>query len=154
MSNDDDRGTRIFMSEDHVFRDRTQGCWNCIHAQPGKVVWDTNRQRDLQRALAIALESPLGEGDQRVVNIRNMVDTTDHAVAAGALRHCDKGITALGLPVGDLVAHNYLCTKWTAAPGASLAREVGKTEKLPEELADDIGPMSPDDLKLKAGGEG
>ena len=147
MKDDDDRGVRILIPDSHIHRGRTQGCWNCRHWESGKDLWNGRRQDNLKIALELARSSPLGENDQRVYNIRTMVDTTDNAVASGALGHCSgNGENAHGQPVGELVMHNFLCHKWSAAEGASLAREFGKTDKLPEELAADLEVPHIDDI--------
>lgn len=139
MFNDDDgsKPDRIIVPGDRVLS-RGQGCWNCIHGQRAKEWWSRRRQEDLGKALQIAIESPDGETDIQVTNIRRMVDAVDHAVAKGAMLRCTKGKTANGQPVGDLVTHNYLCDRWTAAPGASIARGGAKADELPEEILDKL----------------
>lgn len=128
---------RIMVPKDRVF-ERTQGCWNCKHSSSGTQFWEERRLHDLARAKGIASGSLLGENHQKVLNIRRMVDQLDHQVAAGNLRRCTTGRTPDGTPVGDLVAHNYLCTRWSAAEGASMARAGQKADKLPEELAEEL----------------
>jgi hypothetical protein len=102
--------------------------------------WTAERQRNLHAALEIARASPQGENDVKVLNIRHQVDTIDHAVAAGALVRCGHpdGSTNESGQHFDLTAHNYLCSKWSAADGASLARAGAAPDKLPEELAEDL----------------
>lgn len=97
----------------------------------------------MQRGLTIAIESPHGENDPKVLNIRRMVATADYHVARRELIRCTRGIMANGQPVGDLTASNYLCHKWTAAEGASIARAGQRADKLPEELADDLDGGKP-----------
>jgi len=128
---------RIIVPKDRTF-ERTQGCWNCVHSSSAKEWWTKQRLLDLGKALAIAQESPQGENHLKVRNIREMVDKIDTAVAQNALIRCVKGTTPTGAPVGDLTPHNYLCDRWTAVQGASIARDIGKTDKLPEELAEDL----------------
>lgn len=122
-----------------------QGCWNCLHwrRESAVGVWTQLRQRDLARAAEIALGSPDGEANQQVVNIRRMVNDIDHLVATKHMAPCSGGgETANGEPVGDLVAHAFLCHKWTGVQGSSLARE-GKTDRLPEEVAERIDGPKP-----------
>lgn len=122
--------------------ERTQGCWNCVHSSSDKAkeIWKDRRQQDLAAGLRISLESPLGEGDQRVVNIRRMVDAIDTGLATFNLTHCKGGgVDAHENPVGTFVKSNYLCHKWSAAQGASVAREGQKADDLPMELAEKSG---------------
>lgn len=142
--------TRMFQDKSRIFT-RGQGCWNCIHASSGNDFWTTKRQEDLQVAINAALISPMGEEDVKVVNIRTMIDKVDHGVASGALLRCTKGKTANGEPVGDFVVHNFLCNVWSGKQGASIAREGGKADLLPEELADkiDTKPSTLADLLAK-----
>ena len=130
---------RLIVPEDRTF-ERTQGCWNCKHSSRAAAFWTQRRQQDLARALTIAQEHPAqGEEHTQVVNIRRMVDTIDNQVAAGTLLRCGgDGKTAAGDPVADLVAHNFLCHKWSGAQGASIARAGQRADDLPEELADKI----------------
>ena len=130
-------GERVFQAKDRTF-ERTQGCWNCSNSCSATDFWTKKRQDDLAIAVRLANESPLGENDPKVKNIRHMIDTVDHSVAAGALMRCTKGRQPNGDPVGDLVAHNYLCDRWSAAQGASMARAGQAADKLPEELAEDL----------------
>lgn len=119
--------------------ERTQGCWNCIHCDydGAKNRWKEQRQRDLTVATSKALESAMGENDPAVVNIRRLVDAIDTGLATHNLTRCSgKGVDANDNPVGDFVKTNYLCRKWTAAQGASVAREGQKADDLPMELED------------------
>lgn len=118
---------------------RSQGCWNCKHGSydMAKSWWKDRRQKDLEQAMAISLESPLGEEDPKVKNIRRMVDLIDHGMASGGLFKClGSGVDAHDNPVGDLVKNSYLCRKWSAAQGASVAREGAASDPLPMELED------------------
>ncbi len=138
---------RIIVPKDRTFS-RGQGCWNCINSCSATEFWTQKRQADLAIAKRLADGSPMGYEEPHAKNIMHMVDTVDHSVAAHALLRCTKGVCANGEPVGDFVAHNYLCSKWSGKQGASLARE-GKLDDLPEELADKIdGQPSLDFEKL------
>lgn len=119
--------------------ERTQGCWNCVHGdfEKAKAVWKERRQADLAIAAGKAIESPLGENEPSVVNIRRMVDAIDTGIATHNLIKCTgKGVDANGNPVGDFVKSNYLCSNWSAAQGASVARAGQKADDLPMELED------------------
>ena len=143
MADSSDKPDKILVSNDRIFN-RGAGCWNCKHCESGKAFWTHKRQQDLASALRISQGSPLGEEHPKVINIRKMVDTIDHSIAAGALVRCTgKGMTAHNEPVGDLVAHNYMCHKWTGAQGASIARAGGKMDELPEELVDKLDGAPP-----------
>lgn len=130
--------------------ERTQGCWNCRHHSHDEAVkfWSRKRQVDLAAGLAIAMESRLGEDDPKVRNIRVMVDKLDRGIASGTIGKClGEGETAAGEPVGDFVVTNYLCHKWSAAEGASIARAGQKADDLPEEIMDKLdGPISMGEL--------
>jgi hypothetical protein len=119
--------------------ERTQGCWNCVSGSRdiAKSWWSAKRQKDLEAALAIALQSPMGEKDPKVTGMRDMIDRVDRGVASGGLVKCvGGGMTARNEPVGDLVVHNYLCVKWSGKTGASVARAGEAPDLLPEELED------------------
>lgn len=116
---------------------RTQGCWNCVHADPEKAAklwWEKARQQTLERGVAISLASPLGENDDRVRAIRRDVPLIDAQVTQNVWIACDRGKKPDGQPVGNFVHNTYLCDRWTAKEGASVAREGAGPDKLPEEL--------------------
>jgi hypothetical protein len=119
---------------------RAQGCWNCTSWSPetAKAFWNTKRLQDLAIACQRAESSPLGEAEQGVVNIRRMVAVVDDGVAKGELGGCMKRDLQRDKPIGDLVAHAYLCNHWSGRQGASLAREGGALDKLPDELMADV----------------
>jgi hypothetical protein len=117
--------------------ERTQGCWSCSHFsyERARDRWFDKRQTDLALAVRIALESPLGEEDPKVVNIRRMVEAVDLGVKAHTLGCCDgTGVDKDDNPVGDLVKSTYLCRLWNGAQGASVAREGQAPDLLPMEL--------------------
>lgn len=119
--------------------ERTQGCWNCRHfsVERARDIWKDKRQQDLAVAARLALESPMGEDEPKVVNIRRMIDAVDVGLATYNLGTCDgTGVDANDNPVGDLVKVNYLCRKWSAAQGASVARGGEAPDLLPMELED------------------
>jgi hypothetical protein len=146
IDRDDDKPDRFLIPNDRVIQ-RGQGCWNCKHKESAVKWWTERRQHDLTVALGIANDSPEGEDALKCANIKAMVNTTDHNVASGALVRCTnaKAKTASGDPIGDLVAHNFLCGQWSGAQGASLARE-GKLDELPEEVADKLDGGKPQSL--------
>ena len=115
---------------------RTVGCWNCLSWSPeqAKARWKTKRQEDLETAVAIALDHPQGEQATRVVNIRRMVASVDNLIAAGQLGTCIRADLPRETPIGDFVAHGYLCNYWDARQGASIAREGQKLDKTSDEI--------------------
>lgn len=136
---------RIIVPKDRTFS-RGQGCWNCVNGTSAVEFWTERRKQNLVRLKILQDENP---GSQSAKNLARMIDTTDHSVAAHALLRCTKGKTANGEPVGDLVAHNYLCDQWSGQTGSSLARDGGGPDTLPEELADKLdGQPSLDFEKL------
>lgn len=128
---------RVFTSKERTF-ERTQGCWNCKHSSPAKGYWQQKRQQDLKRALDISLASPRGEQDPKVETLREWVDRIDNLVAVKQLVRCTTGRQPNGDELPDLVQHSYLCDKWSGASGSSLARDIGKTDLLPDELVDRV----------------
>jgi hypothetical protein len=119
--------------------ERKQGCWNCFHFDYDRArdKWFDRRQADLAIAVRMALESPLGENDPKVVNIRRMVEAVDLGIKSHTLGTCDgTGIDAEGNSVGDFVKSVYLCAKWSGAQGASVARAGEAADPLPMELRD------------------
>jgi len=118
---------------------RTQGCWNCKHGdfEVARKWWIDKRDQDLQVGVGLSLQSPLGEKDPKVVQIRRAVANIDIAMAQHALTKCTgPGVDANDNPVGDLVKREYLCRFWSAAQGASVAREGQAADPLPMELED------------------
>lgn len=120
---------------------RNAGCWNCIHMRDATDFWfgdpakgtHGRRGETLDRAVALALESPRGENDPRVVNIRRMIQIGDEGVRQRAMIKCGPGYAE-----GDLVASSYMCTKWTGATGASIALGGERINDLAEELREKI----------------
>jgi len=116
---------------------RTQGCWNCRNFRVEKAKdlwWDHARGALLANATKIAIESPLGEKDPRVVAVRHMIPLTDKKAHLGELGCCSVGKQPDGALVGDFIFSTYLCGQWSGAEGASVAREGEKADALPEEL--------------------
>lgn len=146
---------RFFQDKSRVFT-RTQGCWNCKHYSSANKLWSIRRQADLQTALGIAHESPNGEEDQKVINIKAMVDRTDHLVASRQVGICtnpSRPVDANNNEItADLFQHTFLCSKWDAAQGASMAREGARADDLPEELVDKVDGHKPTDLRDFIGG--
>lgn len=116
---------------------RTQGCWSCIHGDAeaaAKRWWDEARQKLLTQALDIAMNSPAGEDHPKVKAIRQQVPMMDSQMAAKQFVACHVGRDPKGNPVGDFVHCTYLCDRWTARQGASIARAGSAPDRLPEEL--------------------
>lgn len=107
------------------------GCYNCIHcdAEAAKQFWKDKRQKELAYATQQALADPLGEDAPQVIAIRRMIDAADKGVASGLLAKC-----RVGGSEADLISIGFLCDKWTARDGASVARDGKPVDKLPEEL--------------------
>lgn len=135
--------------------ERTQGCWNCIHAKSAKERWAQIREAKLNEGVRLALElkSQGGEDHPKVVAIRRYVEMMDQMIPASIT--CDVGETAKNEKVGDFVANSFLCHKWTARDGASIARAGAKADLLPEELQERVdgsaGPLSADQVARKFG---
>jgi hypothetical protein len=117
--------------------ERTQGCWNCKHgsSEVARKWWLDKREKDLEIAVNIAIGSPDGEKDHKVVNIRRTTALIDEAVGNSSLIKCTgNGVDRHGNSVGDLVRSVYLCHKWSGAQGASIARAGEAPDLLPQEL--------------------
>jgi hypothetical protein len=117
-----------------------QGCWNCIHwdRDKGKALWSSRRQGELQKILEASLNSPDGEDDAEVKRCKKFVDQLDRVIATGHAGLCTGGgVDANGNPV-EFAVHMYKCEKWSGVTGHSLAREGGKQDPLPMELADKL----------------
>lgn len=136
--------------------ERKQGCWNCVHFdrdKAKKLWWDEARGHMLHKAVEIAVSSPKGENDQRVKNIRVMVPGIDKAIEDGTYGVCriDKGTSLATAPAdqkGNFVADAFLCPKWTAAQGASIARAGAAPDMLPDELQDRFDTDRPAGLTI------
>lgn len=157
-------GPELAVLPDRTF-ERSQGCWNCIHAQSPIDRWmgkDADgkggvRGQMLSRAAKLAVNSPRGERADAVVRIRRAVERIDFTVMHQLCFVCDHGVTEDRNPVGDFVASVFLCDNWSGRDGASLARRSdGKLDDLPGELRDKIdgsGPMNAEEYieKLQGG---
>lgn len=150
---------KIIVPKDRVF-ERGQGCWNCVHGTHATEFWTEKRKADVlaikslltqDTAKPLLTDADLVEAASKsknpsILRRLKMLDTVDHSVAAHALLRCTKGKLPNGDPVGDLVAHNYLCSQWTGQQGASLARQ-GNLDALPEELVDKLDGQPSMDLE-------
>lgn len=144
-----DEATHIALPKDRIF-ERTQGCWNCKHSESANKFWTVRRQQDLKRAAHLVQMFPRqGENHPQVVNIRRMVDLADHAIAMHEMVRCtnERARTAKNEPIGDLVASNFLCSQWSGAQGASIARAGQKADPLPEELVEKLDGNGPKTLQ-------
>ncbi len=126
---------------------RTQGCWNCVNADYEKAKnlwWTAMRATWLQKAVNISLQSPKGEDERRVRVLRQMTADMDVSIEQNGWICCSVGVKPTQAnpnveePVADLVPANFLCRKWTAKQGASVAREGAGPDKLPEEIFEDF----------------
>jgi hypothetical protein len=133
------KANQILVPKDRVVT-TGQGCWNCRHwdRDKAKILWSSRRQGELQKVLEASLNSPDGEQDAEVQRCKNFVDQIDRVIASGHAGLCvGGGVDAKGNPV-EFVVHEYKCEKWSGVTGASLAREGGKQDPLPMELADKL----------------
>lgn len=112
--------------------ERGQGCWNCTSWSVEKAqefYWNKVRPDTLEKALKIALESPLKEKDPRVLAIRKTIPQLDQG-----LEQAVWGVCAKGKMNADFTHTTGLCEDgWVGAQGASLA-SLGKPDLLPMEL--------------------
>lgn len=115
--------------------ERTMGCYNCTHSstEAAKKFWEIRRLSDLEVAKQQAAADPMGERAPQVMRLKHMINETDKAVAAGLLCRC----RVEGSPA-DLISLGFLCDKWTAAQGASVARDGAPVDKLPGELMEEV----------------
>lgn len=146
-----DGDDRILVPNERVIT-RNAGCWNCIFMRDASEFWFGDktkgtlgrRDENLNRAVAIAVDSPLGENHPKVLNIRRMVEFCDSGVRAKAMIRCaGSGVNGKNEPVGELVANSFMCRKYVAATGASLAREGQRINDLPEEIREKIDGPDP-----------
>jgi len=125
----------------HRTFERTQGCWNCVNfrqGEPAVAFWSRKRAGDLQTAHGLALLKEKGEKDPVIVGMRQMINTIDQGVAAGLL-----GLCGVGASETDLVQNTYLCDRWTAQAGASVARAGEGLDELPEEVRHEVDSAVP-----------
>jgi len=103
-------------------------------------MWEQKRLSDLGAAVHISQHSPLGEEDQRVLNIRSMVHKADVAMTRRppVFGACLKRELSRDTPIGDFVSHEYLCDHWSGRSGASVARAGAALDERPEELMEDV----------------
>ncbi len=105
-----------------------------MHSRDAGAYWKDQRQVDLNRAVTLAVSNPLGENAPGVINLRRWVATIDAAVAQRAMVLCKTGVMPNGDQVTPLVANSFMCSKWTGAQGASLARGAERINDLAEEV--------------------
>lgn len=81
------------------------------------------------------------------MNIKQMVNRTDHLVAAKQVGICTNPIRPVdehnNKIAADLFQHTFLCKGWSGAQGASVAREGERPDDLPGELADKVDGSRP-----------
>ncbi len=113
--------------EDRVV-ERSQGCWNCRHRETGESV-----ERRWSEHKAVLLAKLRGSG----LFTRASISLGRCAVPGGPVGQ-DKD-TGAETNIPDVFIHmKYLCRKWSAASGASLARGTDKADLLPAELRERI----------------
>jgi len=119
--------------------ERTQGCWNCTGYEHGAIAvkrLEECRQRDLAAKIAehgfLPSLSRLGDMEHASSLAKDArYDNWVLAAKSGQIGLCLRG----GVE-DDFVHHKYLCPKWNAAQGASVARAGAKADLLPDELAE------------------
>ena len=133
-----------FVAPERTF-ERGRGCWNCLSYENGSLCrqhWGTHKLRMLY---SISLSAPLTRlGDMEKAQPSNVdarqqqVDQMDKAIGLGVIGMCMRGSRpmTLGGPEGDFVEHRFLCDRWDAKQGASLATSGKLLDKLSDELAD------------------
>ena len=113
--------------------ERTQGCYNCAHFENGeksKLYWiNTCRPRDVGHVKAYELEGKIAAAKE----LADTIKASDAAIKAGVA-----GLCLAGKVKSEYVVHNYLCDGWSARQGASIAREGGAPDLLPEEIRDRV----------------
>lgn len=164
--------------------ERTQGCWNCFHAETDVATvmerWKTTdrprRETQVAEAKQIAATSnnidpgavarvaktgrndvcPCGSGQkykrchldgdrdadrvmkriEGVENATRILDNIEGAIGQGIYGICKNRQSE---KFDTYTNHRFLCGKWSAAQGASIARAGQGPDKLPEELAEEMG---------------
>ena len=120
--------------------ERNAGCWNCKHFSTEKAKtlwWSTARNATIAKGVQIAMSSPLGEQDPKVLAIRSSVPKTDIGMEQGTWGIC--GMAGRGGGKGaDFVNATGMCHVWTGAEGASVALEGERINALPEEVLEDM----------------
>ena len=146
-----DSDERILVPSERVIT-RNAGCWNCLFMREASTFWFGDkdkgtlgrREENLQAAVVLAIESPLGENHPKVLRLRRMVEFCDNAVRSRVMIRCGGGgVDAKGDPVGELVANSFMCRKYVASTGASLAREGQRINNLPEEVREKLDGPDP-----------
>lgn len=139
---DDDR---IMVPSERVIT-RNAGCWNCTFRRDANEFWFGDKTKgtfgrrgeNLNKALTIAMESPMGENHPKVVNIRRMVEFVDPQIKMGMMVRCGGGYDK-----SELIANTFMCERYVGATGASVAREGERINDLAEEIRDKIDGPDP-----------
>lgn len=133
-----------FTAPERTF-ERGRGCWNCrayANGEMSRQHWMTHRARLTARLAATAPLVALGEMEKAVPSQEDarlkQIHGMDKAINTGVVGLCMKGSRAqsLGGPEGDFVEHRFLCDRWDARDGASVATSGRPLDKLNDELAD------------------
>lgn len=111
--------------------ERVQGCWNCVHFDTGersRNYWfQKAKPRDEGHAKAYEFEGKL----EAAKMVRKTIAEAEKAVLSGKAGMCAKGQAK-----SEYVMDAYLCNNWSGRTGASVAREGGAPDLLPDELKD------------------
>lgn len=141
---------RVLVPTERVIT-RNAGCWNCKFMRDATEFWFGDKTKgtfgrrgeDLNRAVTIAVDSPRGENDQRVLNIRRMIVVLDEGVSTRAMVRCGGGYNET-----DLIANSFMCHRYVGATGASVAREGERINDLPEDVREKIDGSDSSTAKL------
>lgn len=125
--------------------ERTQGCWNCKHfasADASLQHWLTAcRPREdarISQAKQAAIQQPphlIKGAIDAVERAVGILDGSERAIREGKMGLC----RAPGSQNSDFKSDKFLCDRWSATQGASIARAGQKADDLPEELKDKHG---------------
>lgn len=135
---------KMFAAPERTF-ERGRGCWNCLSYENGTLCrqhWGTHKLRLLYTLSQAAPLVRLGEMEKPKPGTadarREQIEQMDKAITTGVVGMCMKGARpqALGGPEGDFVEHRFLCDRWDAKQGASIATSGKLLDKLSDELAD------------------
>lgn len=130
------------LGSSHI-KERTQGCWNCVHFSTEKAIelwWNGARQSMAARGAEIAATA--GIDDPRVQALRKTLPEMDVGMetklwglcTGGGFTYKDVAGRKSKEPITGFVQNAFLCEKWTGAQGASVARDGQKADLLPGEV--------------------
>lgn len=135
------------LGSSHI-KERTQGCWNCVHFSTEKAIeiwWNGARQAMAARGAELAATA--GLADPRVQALRKTLPEMDVGMETKLWGICTgggftykevNGRKVKQPPFEDtqFIQNAFLCEKWTGAQGSSIAREGQKADLLPQEVVE------------------